>query len=178
MAGDYDLTAPGGRAMARTMVTFARMEVEVKSERQQSAERQRAESGKARGGVRPFGYEQDGMTVHPVEGPALAAAIRAVTAGASQKAIMREWMDAGLRPVRGGDWQVSSFNALLRRPRNAGLSQYRGRWSVLVSGSRWCRWANMRRFSLCWRTRPGAPPVSGGSGCSEHRYVRCVRGEA
>jgi DNA invertase Pin-like site-specific DNA recombinase len=139
MAGDYDLTTPGGRAMARTMTVFARMETEVKSERQRAQEWQRAESGKPRVSVRPFGYQADGTTVHAVEGPALADAIRRVTVGASQKAIMREWTEAGLLPVRGGQWYASSFRALLIRPRNAGLSEYRGeilgagQWDPLVT---------------------------------------------
>ena len=140
MAGDYNLNTPGGRGIARMMVTFAQMETETKSERQQAQERQRAEQGRTRRtGNRPFGYLDDGMTPHPVEGPALTQAIRTVTAGGSMLAVGREWTAAGILPVRGGVWRPSSLNALLSRPRNAGLSVYRkevvgtGQWTPLVT---------------------------------------------
>ena len=140
MAGDYNLNTPGGRGVARMMVTFAQMETETKAERQQAQERQRAEQGKARKvGARPFGYLKDGVTPHPVEGPALAQAIRNVTAGGSILAVGREWAAASIFPVRGGVWRASSLNALLSRPRNAGLSVHRkevvgiGEWTPLVS---------------------------------------------
>ena len=138
-AGDYNLDKSGGRGMARMMVTFASMETEQKSERQQAQELQRAERGRPRGGVRPFGYLADGLSPHPVEGPALATAIRGVTSGATLGGVMRDWTMNGISPSRGGKWRYSSLNALLKRPRNAGLSVYRGQivgtgeWEPLVT---------------------------------------------
>jgi len=138
-AGDYDLNTVGGRGMARMMVTFASMETEQKSERQRAQQRQRAEMGRPHVTSRPFGYLEDGLTPHPVEGPALAAAIRSVTAGGTLGGLIRDWSQAGLKPVRGGEWRYSSIGALLARPRNAGLSVHRGQvvgkgnWEPLVS---------------------------------------------
>ena len=62
-SGNYDLATPEGRAHARIIGAIARQESERKSVRQKAANRHRAMSGQRVGGRRPFGYEQDGLTV-------------------------------------------------------------------------------------------------------------------
>lgn len=59
--GDADLGTDGGRLFARIKASVARAEVERKSARQRSAHAQRVRQGRpTSGGVRPFGYNQDG----------------------------------------------------------------------------------------------------------------------
>lgn len=143
-AGQVDLTTPAGRAFARMLGAINRMEVEQKSARQQSAERQRATSGRRRkgGGSRPFGWNEDRATLHPYEAPALRDAIHDVTYGKSLRSLIADWnADADLTPARGGQWRYSTVRGVLLRPANAGLSVYQGEvlpgvvgdWEPIVS---------------------------------------------
>ncbi|MGY4942832.1 recombinase family protein [Streptomyces nigrescens] len=62
--GEIDLATPTGRMIARMLGAAARHEAEHKAERQQRQRRQAAEAGKvAGGGKRPFGYEDDRITI-------------------------------------------------------------------------------------------------------------------
>lgn len=142
-AGGLDLGTPAGQAMAGVFVVMAKMETDMKSQRQQAAERQRANAGRRRtSGVRPFGWNDDRLTLHPIEAPALRNAINDVIGGRSLRSILGEWnADPDLRPQRAEEWVYSSLTELLTRPANAGIAVYRRRllpdveteWEPIVS---------------------------------------------
>ncbi len=71
--GNIDLGTDSGRLHARILIAVAKAEQERKAERQKLANEQAAVNGKRfLGGPRPFGYGEDHVTAHPVEGPAVA----------------------------------------------------------------------------------------------------------
>ena len=65
--GAIDLATPSGRLVARQLGAVARYEIEHAIERQKSAKLQAAKAGKYGGGMRPYGYKGDGVTIGPVE---------------------------------------------------------------------------------------------------------------
>lgn len=142
-SGTLDLTTATGRMTARVVGAVSRMESEQKSERLRSQRKQVMANGGWIGGRRPFGYEADGMTVHPVEGPAVADAIRRALAGESMRSIAREWNDRGLLTTTGATWYGANLIQVLMRPRNAGLVGNRrqvlgvARWEPLIDRDTW-----------------------------------------
>ena len=147
--GNIDLGTDSGRLAARILIAVAKAEQERKAERQKLANEQAAINGKRfLGGPRPFGYDDDHVTAHPVEGPAVAEACVALLGGGSISGIMREWTKLELTPPqhdrRGTTrWNRTSIRMILLNPRIAGLSVYRGeivgqgQWEPLVSEETW-----------------------------------------
>ena len=92
MDGNIDLGTDSGRLAARILIAVAKAEQERKAERQKLANEQAAINGKRFiGGPRPFGYGEDHVTAHPVEGPAVAEACAALLGGGTVSGVMREW---------------------------------------------------------------------------------------
>ena len=90
--GNIDLGTDSGRLAARILIAVAKAEQERKAERQKLANEAAAINGKRfMGGPRPFGYLEDHVTVHPVEGPAVAEACAALLGGGTVSGVMREW---------------------------------------------------------------------------------------
>jgi DNA invertase Pin-like site-specific DNA recombinase len=150
---DMDLSAPAGRLAADILASVARHEIEQKADRQRRAQQQAAADGRRVGGRRPFGYEQDGVTVRDREAAAVRDGYRAVLAGVSLGEVAREWNRQGFttgqsgrkgeRKGRPSPWQRGSVRDVLLNPRNAGLRGYapvpeRGRRKVdIVGPARW-----------------------------------------
>lgn len=142
-AGILDLATPSGRMVARVLGAVARMEVEHKGARGKRAHLQAAQNGQWRGGVRPFGFAADGTTVVPAEAAIVQRITRDVIVGRSIGEVVRELNAGGVRTTVGGDWSYTTVRQLVRRPRNAGWSEYRGElltkgtWEPLVSEEEW-----------------------------------------
>ncbi|MBV9162359.1 MAG: recombinase family protein [Pseudonocardiales bacterium] len=143
-AGTLDLATPSGRMLARTLGTLARYESEHRGERVAAAALQRAQAGDRSGGPRPFGYEDDGVTVREPEAEAVRAAVESVLAGASLRSVARELNKTGLTTsMKGRAWDAHSVRALLLRSRNVGLRDHQGQvigpanWSAIVKEDQW-----------------------------------------
>jgi DNA invertase Pin-like site-specific DNA recombinase len=154
--GNIDLGTDSGRLHARITIAVAKGEQERKTERQKLANGNAASNGERFTGCpRPFGYSEDHVTPHPVEGPAVAQACALLLGGGSISGVLREWTAAGLtppqparaprrtrnpdgtlpaRPPRDGQarpsapagWSRSSIRTILLNPRIAALSAYHG----------------------------------------------------
>ena len=147
--GIIDLGTDSGRLAARILIAVAKAEQERKAERQKLANEQAAINGKRfTGGPRPFGYGEDHVTAHPVEGPAVAEACAALLGGGTISGVMREWTRLGLTPPQQAQrgttrWNRTSIRTILLNPRIAGLSVYRGEivgqgnWEPLVPEETW-----------------------------------------
>jgi site-specific DNA recombinase len=145
--GGYDLGTADGRVQARVVGAFARGEAEKKAERQRLGARRDAEAGKARKGCpRPFGWQDNRVTAHPEEGPAVAAGCRALLAGGTVSGVCRDWAARGVRPAQAPygplvkmPWTRASVVTILKNPRIAGLATYcgaevgHGEWEPLVN---------------------------------------------
>ena len=134
VSGDLDLTTSSGKLMARILGSIAQGEVETKSSRQKLANRQLAESGKARKGrPRPFGWQADRITLDEAEAKAIRSACTSLLAKGTITGICRDWERRGLRPHQAPfgplvehPWTTTSVRLILRNPRNAGIAIYKG----------------------------------------------------
>ncbi|MEV4511388.1 recombinase family protein [Dactylosporangium sp. NPDC049525] len=142
-AGPLDLSSPSGRMVARSLGVFARYEVEHMIERQQRAKLQAATEGRWKGGRRPYGYDDDGVTVRPAEAAEVLRASEAVLTGTSLRSIAADMNKRGLVTSTGGAWRQDSVRRVLMRARNAGLMDHRGEvigranWPAIVPEDVW-----------------------------------------
>lgn len=139
-SGPIDLTTPAGRLQARIAGAVDAHESEHKAERVAAARKQSAERGVFTGGVRPFGYEKDGVTPVPEEVDGIRRAYDVLLRGGSLRSVLRMLNKEGLRTTRSGnEWDSITARQMLMRARNAGLSAYRGeivgpaQWPAIVS---------------------------------------------
>lgn len=133
-AGNYDLSTPTGRAVARTLGAWAAHESEHKGERVRSAMRERAEKGLPHGGSRPYGYEPDGMTVREREAQVIRDAAAKIIAGESVTSVA-DWLnERGIPTARGREWRSMNLRTTLLRAR---LSGQRERDGQIVGPAQW-----------------------------------------
>jgi site-specific DNA recombinase len=142
-AGPLDLATPSGRLMARQLGAYARFESEHHSDRAKRTRLQAATDGRWLGGLRPFGYGADGMTVIEAEAEAIRWMAAEVLAGTSLRSVARKLNAEGTFTSQGRPWTPRAVAWLLRRPRNAGLSQHHGepigpaRWPAILDSHTW-----------------------------------------
>lgn len=132
--GDYDLTTTDGRAMARVIVTFARKESEDKARRNRRKHLEVAEAGKAAGGGRPFGYDDDRVTIRPGEAELIREASDRVLAGETIRAICLDWNAGNIAGPRGGRMTQPTIKRILTSHRIAGVRSLHG---VAVADAEW-----------------------------------------
>lgn len=143
--GALDLSTPDGRMVAKFHGAIAQREVEHGRDRISRAKQQAAESGRWRGGQRPFGYESDGITVRKAEADALVAAAASFIAGQSLRSIARELADQGVTTSskKALPMDEIALRNILLRPRNAGLVEQRGEivanavWEAILPEETW-----------------------------------------
>ncbi|MBP2323774.1 DNA invertase Pin-like site-specific DNA recombinase [Kibdelosporangium banguiense] len=135
---DIDMGSAAGQIVADILAAIARGEIKIKGERHQRAAEQAAKQGRRYGGRKPFGYEQDGMTIIPAEAVAVHQAYNDVLTGVPLAQIARDWNDAGLHSgqakwadnrhgARGtpAKWKHDTVRLVLLNPRNAGIRRYK-----------------------------------------------------
>jgi len=191
---DLDFSTAAGRFVADSLGSVARLEVEMKSDRQRRAAEQAAAAGKRLGGRRPFGYEQDGVTIREAEAQAVRDGYGALLAGVPLAAIARDWNARGLLTGQGNPWKHDTIRTCLRNPRYAGKRAHRGQivadavWPALVPEETWqaarallddpSRRSTPRsgKYLLTGIARCGicdAPVHAGGNARRGHRAYRC-----
>lgn len=142
-SGDIDLSTASGRMMARVVAAVNEHEVEHGQERMKLAKAAAASEGRWLGGPRPFGFEDDGVTVRQPEADEIATAIRRVLLGTALSAIADDWNSRGVRTTRGNTWTHTQVRRMLTRARNAGLIEHLGtvtgkaQWPALVPEHEW-----------------------------------------
>lgn len=128
VGGDVDLATDNGRLFFRIKVAVSRAEMERKSARQKSANRQRAKAGKPpTSGRRPFGYTPGWGELVESEATEIRKAAATVLAGGSIHAIVRDLRARGVKTSAGGTWYPTGVRRLLLSPRNASLRYYHGK---------------------------------------------------
>jgi len=136
-AGEFDLSTPTGRALARTVTAWAQNEVELKGERQRLANRQRAAMGRKWWSKKPYGYALDG-TVDVTQAPYIAEAYRMLVTGSTMGDITRYWESVGFTRGTGKSHTPRDVGRILKYARNAGINTYHdvevgpGDWEAIV----------------------------------------------
>lgn len=134
-AGQADLSTPTGRAVARTVGAWARFESEHKAERIRRKHEELAREGKGKGGgTRPFGFEDDRVTIREPEAVLIREAAQRVVLGASLRGICADWTARGVRTPTGAEWRSTSLRRMLASGRIAGLREHHG---VVVAEAVW-----------------------------------------
>lgn len=102
VTGDVDLATHQGRLHARLMGSVAKYESDHKSYRIRRKHEELAQQGKGSGGgTRPFGYEDDRVTIRQSEAKLIRDATRRVLAGESLRSICRDWNSRGIKTSDG-----------------------------------------------------------------------------
>jgi site-specific DNA recombinase len=136
VAGEIDLATPSGQFAARVMGASARQEAMHKSERQRRQRRQSAEAGKPNGGgTRPYGYEEDRITVNRDEAKVIKEAAKRALAGESLSSICRDFGLRGITTPTGGTWQPRTLRRLLASARISGRREHKP-WSSSQKGTK------------------------------------------
>ncbi|MEE3127550.1 MAG: recombinase family protein [Actinomycetota bacterium] len=144
VSGDHDLSTPDGRLYARMLGAVAAGEAEKISLRVRRQQQQNREQGRSfGGGIRPYGYATDRMTVVPHEAAIIRECAGRVLSGESLGEIVADlnrrriqtvtqWLvkqqrDRGVtRKTKPSAWSRTSLRTILSRPRIAGLLTHKG----------------------------------------------------
>ena len=126
VSGEDDLSTADGRMVARIKASVDAAEAERAGERIARAHLQKARQGSVYHGPRPFGWAADKATLDPVESELIRKAAEDVIDGVGLNAICRAWNAAGVKTVRGNEWDHRALRQMLKGPRLAGWRVHQG----------------------------------------------------
>jgi site-specific DNA recombinase len=148
--GDIDLSTPDGRTMARVMVAFANKSSMDTARRVARQKLETAIEGASVGAWRPFGWNEDRVTLNMKEAQLLRQAAQDVLNGTGLYVICRRLNEAGITTARMKKWKTFSMGRVLKSPRIAGFAVYqrelltdssgrpiRGKWVPILDEYTW-----------------------------------------
>jgi len=151
--GEIDLTTADGEFRATMLAGIARFEARRKGERQKRANAHAASNGRRTGGRRPFGYENDGVTLRQAEAETVRSGFEDFLAGVPLAQVARSWNSRGLSttqprtsPKHKGEpspWQAYSVRMVFTNPRYMGKRAHLGEivgdavWPAIVDDTTW-----------------------------------------
>ncbi|MCA1697229.1 MAG: recombinase family protein, partial [Actinobacteria bacterium] len=124
--GEYDLTTANGRKTFRDQLNAAAYESDRLSTRVKRGKRVKATRGEPNHSRRPFGFEQDGITVRVPESVMLREMVARVLGGDSIDHIVCDLNQRGLTTSTGVQWSRTTFKQVVLRARNAGQVVHHG----------------------------------------------------
>lgn len=130
-----NITNEDGLFTARLLAAVAAKESARKSERVKRKMRQNAEMGLPAGGaIRPFGFEQDRVTVREAEAQIIREMTDRFLAGESSRSMAADLESRGVSTSTGKAWRSTTVQGLLTSARIAGLRSHNG---VVVAKAVW-----------------------------------------
>lgn len=128
VAGDANIATGDGLLMLRVMAAVAANESDAKSRRLKRKNLESAEQGlPSMGGPnRPFGYQDDRVTINPVEAVAIRDMVARFLAGESWRSLAQWTQDQGIPTPTGREWGSTRLRTMLLSPRIAGLRAHAG----------------------------------------------------
>lgn len=147
VSGEDDLSTADGRMVARFKAAADAGEAERTAERVARARKAKRDKGQAHSAFRPFGWQNDRVTLDTEEAQHARDAVTMLIEGASLHEICRNFNDAGLKTTRGNAWTYQTAYTYFHNPRLAGYvgqdgDYYRhsltgepvpGEWEPLIS---------------------------------------------
>jgi len=140
---EYDFNDPEDVARfygesARAQAEIARMQKRIRRAMRQIAEQGRYNGG----GRRPFGFQEDRVTLDESEAALLREAARRVLAGDSLRGICTEWNGKGICTSTGEKWVNTVLRRTLLSPRIAGFREHNGQltpavWPAILDQKTW-----------------------------------------
>jgi site-specific DNA recombinase len=141
-----DTSTPTGEAMARTMVTFSRLESQTTALRVAARKEQNARAGKpAVSAWRPYGYAWNGLELVEAEAAVIRLAAERLLAGWSLVEVTRAANADGAVGTTGKPFNTTRFKVILTSPRVAGLRAYKDEvvaedaWPAVLDRATWER---------------------------------------
>ncbi len=138
----YDLRSAAGVAALVAEVNNAALETGNMSERIKRVNRAKAREGRFHGGMRPYGYEKDGVTVRVDEAVIIREIIQRILSGQPVKTIVRILNERGVPTSNGKLWTPSKLKSIITSPRIVGIRTHLGEeypavWPAIVSREDW-----------------------------------------
>jgi DNA invertase Pin-like site-specific DNA recombinase len=139
VTADIDLGNDDGLFMARIFAAFAAKESGRKSARIRRKMLQNAEQGLPHGSVRPFGYEDDKITLRDSEAAVVRQMVDRYLSGQSLFSLTVWLNESGITPAVAKSWQTSAVRQILCSGRIAGLREHRGevigeaKWPAIIT---------------------------------------------
>jgi DNA invertase Pin-like site-specific DNA recombinase len=139
VTADIDLGNDDGLFMARIFAAFAAKESGRKSARVRRKLLQNAEQGRPHGSARPFGYDDDKVTVRESEAVVVRELVERYLAGQSLRSLTIWLNDAGVAPPVAESWQTTAVRNILCSGRIAGLREHHGQvigaaaWPAIIT---------------------------------------------
>lgn len=125
--GDIDLAKGDGLLMARLLAAVAANESDSKRRRGARKALEIAETGAPlKGGPRPFGYEDDRVTIRDDEAAVVREVAARVLAGEALASVARDLEARGVTTTGGKPWTGSTLRNFLLAPRYWGMREHRG----------------------------------------------------
>ncbi|MEO3839794.1 recombinase family protein [Streptomyces sp. B22F1] len=124
--GVQDLYAEGFEIKGLLGVAMSLSETRKKQRRTRNSHRSRAMRGQSVAAWRPFGWQDDKITLRPEEAEAIRKAVHDVIAGASISEITRQWKEAGFITSRGNPFQYQTVKQVLKNARLCGYREVKG----------------------------------------------------
>lgn len=174
--GIRDPYSPDGLLHAVRSLENAVAETKVRSRRVADWHWARAVEGKPHSGPRPFGWNEDRITLHPEEAALVEQAISERIAGKAIRAIAREWCGLRITGTRGGRPSAQTVTQIITAPRVCGYRANKGellidpetgrpvlgQWHPITTPERWqavCE--TFSAGSLYLHRGSGAPRLTG-----------------
>lgn len=135
VSGDIDLTNPDGQFQARILGAVAKKESDDKSRRIRRKHEEIAANGRVSGGgSRPYGYEDDKLTLRPAEAAIVAECAKRLLAGEPIRSIAADLIARGVLTSTGGEWSPQSLRRMLKSARISGQREHKGE---IVAAAQW-----------------------------------------
>lgn len=142
VTGDIDLSTHDGRLKARILGAVARNQSDAASRRIQRKAQEIAQAGKpSGGGCRPFGFEDDRVTIRESEAAILRDLAGRLLAGESLRGLCNDLNARGVPTTTGGVWQTQPLRRLLHSGRISGQREHKGEivaeatWPAIITPS-------------------------------------------
>jgi site-specific DNA recombinase len=143
--GGYDLSTAEGIHNAVSAVNNAVLETRRFSDRMKRKKRAQAREGRFGGGVRPFGYEGDGITIREAEAEIIREVAERIIGGESLYGICRDLHDRGIVGSTGQPFQRHTLKRLMTAKRIVGIrthngtAEYPAQWPAILDQDTWTR---------------------------------------
>ncbi|MFJ5547074.1 recombinase family protein [Streptomyces sp. NPDC093225] len=148
--GVQDLYAEGFEIKGLVGVAMSLAETRKKQRRAKQSHRSRAMRGESVSAWRPFGWDDDKMTLRPPEADAIRTAVHDVISGASVGEITARWKEAGFITARGNAFQYNTVKQVLTSARLCGYREIKGElvrdgddqpvvgeWEAVITPKQW-----------------------------------------
>lgn len=137
VSGDIDLSTHDGQMKARILGAVARNQSDAASRRIRRKHQEIAKAGKPTGGgTRPFGFEQDRVTVRESEAAVIRDLAKRLLVGESLRGLCNDLNDRDVTTTTGGEWHSQVLRRMLRSARISGQREHKGE---IVADAVWGR---------------------------------------